>query len=90
MVEILKTNISQASEAKMIQELVYLHFPAVRISLDLEDCDKVLRIQTEDAGICISKIIRLLRVMGYKADILTDELPSIVQMMLHETKYYSV
>lgn len=90
MIEIFKTNVTDHSIAVKISELIYLHFGGYSASFDLEDCDKVLRIQSNNGLVPSQTIIRLLQAMGFCAEILTDEKPSIVDMMLHETKYYPV
>jgi len=45
MVEVFKTNIDAGCEAEKITELLYRHFPGCKINFDLDDCDKILRIE---------------------------------------------
>jgi hypothetical protein len=44
MAEVFKTNVQEAEVAEKIVRLLYTHFPARKINFDLEDCDKILRI----------------------------------------------
>jgi len=90
MIEIFKTNVTNHSIAVKISELICLYFGGHSASFDLEDCDKVLRVQSDHGLVPSQTIIRLLQRMGFCAEILTDEKPSVVDMMLHETKYYPV
>lgn len=63
MVEVFKTNVEEAQEANSIMDLLLQHFPGHKISFDLEDCDKVLRIE----GHYFSKkqIVQLMAVKGF-------------------------
>ncbi|REA63762.1 hypothetical protein DSL64_04865 [Dyadobacter luteus] len=90
MIEVFKTNIVEPHIAGIVMEVIHLHFRILKASFDLEDCDKVLRIQSESGTVPAAGIIRLLGGMGYLAEILQDEQPTAVQMMMHETKFYPV
>lgn len=48
MVEVFKTNVQEAVAAKQIVEQLFEHFPAYIINFDMEDCDKILRIEGEE------------------------------------------
>lgn len=63
MVEVFKTDIPDATAAAVLQELLVLQMPLCRISFDLDDCDKVLRVEGEN--VCNDKIISLLAGLGY-------------------------
>jgi hypothetical protein len=45
MVEVFKTNVYAESNSQKIIELLYEHFPECKINFDLDDCDKILRIE---------------------------------------------
>ncbi len=45
MVEVFKTNVYAVSNSEKIIELLYQHFPECKINFDLDDCDKILRIE---------------------------------------------
>ncbi|HEV7381275.1 MAG TPA: hypothetical protein VGN64_15865 [Dyadobacter sp.] len=90
MIEVFKTNVADSCEARLLMEVLKLHFHMMKVSFDLEDCDKVLRVQSESGMISAVTIIGLLRGLGYCAEVLPDEEPTAVQLMLHETKFYPV
>lgn len=48
MVEIFKTNVWEPWDAELLVQLLYLHFPDYKINFDLEDCDKILRVEGEN------------------------------------------
>ncbi|WP_229236208.1 hypothetical protein [Emticicia sp. TH156] len=68
MVEVFKTNIKERTQARAIFEILSKHFPYFKINFDLEDCDKILRIEGE--GISNERIISLITTNGYYCQIL--------------------
>jgi len=68
MVEVFKTNVYGVEDAAMLIPRLAVHFPGSRITLDLEDCDKVLRI--EGADVLPSRIITILNSMNYQCHVL--------------------
>lgn len=47
MVEVFKTNVQEVARANQIVEQLLERFPSYRVNFDLEDCDKILRIEGE-------------------------------------------
>ena len=45
MIEVFKTNIEDDFSASRILDLLNHRFPGCRINFDLQDCDKILRIE---------------------------------------------
>ena len=64
MVEVFKTNVDSSGPANRLTGLLQALFPGSRVNFDLEDCDRVLRV--EGANICCKKIIDLLTTEGYQ------------------------
>jgi hypothetical protein len=48
MVEVFKTNVQQTQQAEELIFLLRQKFPESKINFDLDDCDKVLRIEGND------------------------------------------
>jgi hypothetical protein len=68
MVEVFKTNVNEVEPSeKLIRQLV-IHFPGSLINFDLEDCDKILRVEAEN--IVSEKIIKILNANGYSCEVL--------------------
>ncbi len=68
MIEVFKTNVKNADEsAKLIRQL-QTHFPSCKINFDLDDCDRILRI--EGGAICTTTIITVLQHNHYQCEIL--------------------
>jgi len=45
MVEVFKTNVKKSREAKMLLLILAEYFPNHKINFDLNDCDKILRME---------------------------------------------
>lgn len=69
MVEVFKTNVHEVEKSKMITLKLLEHFPDNKINFDLEDCDKILRVEGEN--ILPGKIIELLNDKGYFCEVLS-------------------
>jgi hypothetical protein len=67
MVEVFKTNIEHIEEAERIRKLLLGHFPHCQINVDLEDCDKILRIKGK---ISPEIIIDLVHANNYHCEVL--------------------
>ncbi|HLK28253.1 MAG TPA: hypothetical protein VKT28_06710 [Puia sp.] len=63
MIEVFKTNVQQTNQAKKIISLLNHYFPDSKINFDLEDCDKVLRI--DSPRIIPAEIINTVRANGF-------------------------
>ena len=63
MVEVFKTDVIKKNQAKKILLMLNEQFPHFKINFDLDDCDKILRI--EGKNISVKKIIELLHKQQY-------------------------
>lgn len=70
MVEVFKTNIFNDAEAQELAFMISDKFPGIIINFDLEDCDKILRV--EGHHFTSHQIIDLLTSNGYSCAILED------------------
>ncbi|RZJ69859.1 hypothetical protein [Flavobacterium sp.] len=69
MIEIFRTNISKTTDARnMVLSLMSL-YPTGKITFDLEDCDKVLRVET--LRLKPDAIISLMQASGFACEILS-------------------
>jgi hypothetical protein len=68
MVEIFKTDVSKKTTAKNILSTLRKEFPHLKINFDLDDCDKILRV--EGKIISIDKIISLMEKQQYLCELL--------------------
>jgi hypothetical protein len=68
MVEIFKTNVTEKNEAYFIIQKLHEHFRECKINFDLEDCDKILRI--EGTNVEAESVLQFLSRNGYQSSIL--------------------
>ena len=68
MIEVFKTNVENAGDANNIVQMLLQHFPGSRINFDLQDCDKILRV--EGTNFCTETIITFMKDNGYHCSVL--------------------
>jgi len=68
MVEVFKTNVRSIRKAKLVIEKLAEEFPAHKINFDLDDCDKILRVQGKN--ILQQKVINVVTALNYQCEIL--------------------
>jgi len=73
MVEVFKTDVRKQSQAKLLTDLIGLTFAGCRASFDLEDCDRILRVATDEQPVYSPGIIALLESFGYQAAVLEED-----------------
>ena len=64
MVLVYKTDVEGSLQASAVQKVLLHHFPGARITIDLEDCDRVLRI--EGTELCEKTIHELVNREGFQ------------------------
>lgn len=68
MVEVFKTNVQEFAEAQKLVATLRRHFPDSKINIDLDDCDKVLRV--EGNNLRIEKVMTLVTKKGFVCTVL--------------------
>jgi hypothetical protein len=61
MVEIFRTNVNNRRLADRVLKTLRANLPAYRFNFDLDDCDRILRAQSEGAAIETTSVIRIVR-----------------------------
>lgn len=72
MVEVFKTNVENDQDARLLLEEIHRAFLNYRATFDLQDCDKILRIQCQSGVVQTSAIINTLLEYGYFAEVLHE------------------
>ncbi len=65
-----KTNVVANDEAERILRTIHHCFEGYRANFDLQDCDRILRVQSGNGPLQPEKIIGLLNGLGYEIDVL--------------------
>ena len=72
MVEVYRTNVTTRKQAKFVLNQLFKIFPEYIINFDLEDCDRILRVESVSGKIEVEKIAALLKDFGFFAMVLPD------------------
>ncbi len=70
MVEVFKTRIENEVQAEIIISLLKNHFSDYSANFDLEDCDRILRIEAE--RILVEPVLLILEEAGIFVEVLED------------------
>jgi hypothetical protein len=70
MVEVFKTNVHERRHAEALTRNLLQQFPLLKVNFDLEDCDKILRV--EGKNIQPDPIIELVNGEGYQCNVLVS------------------
>lgn len=62
-VEIFKTNVQKESDTNYIIAVIKRQFPTYKINFDLEDCDKILRV--EGVNLQLNHIVEYVNCLGF-------------------------
>ena len=68
MIEVFKTNVQKDFQAQIIVAFLNQQFPGSRINFDLDDCDRILRI--EGSTFCPLKVMDLMEQKGFHCAVL--------------------
>jgi len=69
MVEVFKTNVQHRELSEQLASILRCRLPFVKINFDLDDCDKILRV--EGNQICVETIIEILSTCGIECEVLS-------------------
>ncbi len=70
MVEVFKTNVREKDQAQRLMLILVQEFPFSKINFDLEDCDRILRMEAE--WIAQDRVIEVLEGYGYRCSLLEE------------------
>jgi hypothetical protein len=70
MIEVFKTNVKTKAQANKITKLLKANFGYEQVNFDLEDCDKILRI--EAPNVLSHCVIGVLKYENFECEILPD------------------
>lgn len=81
MVEVFRTNVENLSEAILLIGQIHSTFCDYTANFDLEDCDRILRVEHINGSIRSQAIIDLIRDFGFHAEVLPDDNPVLSNRM---------
>lgn len=72
MVEVFKTNVKNPKQAGLLIDRFHERSIAYVVNFDLEDEDKILRVQSDNDPVNATLVIELLEEFGFAAEVLPD------------------
>lgn len=69
MVEVFKTNVENETHARMLVHQIERTL-GYNATFDLNDCDKILRVQCSEECVRVALLIKLMKDFGFNAEIL--------------------
>jgi len=72
MIEVFKTNINHKKDAERMLKLLHSALQNHHINFDLEDCDRILRVENRNNTIDIPFIENILEEKGFHCEVLPD------------------
>jgi hypothetical protein len=70
MVEVFKMNVQHKELAEQLVSVLQGRIDFCKINFDLEDCDKILRVEGDQ--ICVETIVEILNCHGLKCEVLAE------------------
>ena len=70
-IEVFRTTVARRAAAGLLRQL-HSHFPAWRITFDLTDIDRILRVQTTGGPVDAARVAELLHAQGFHCEVLPD------------------
>ncbi len=70
MIEVFKTDIRNKTKANAILKTLKLSFPTSNFNLELNDCDKILRTESNDS--ISQQIIEVVNNQGFRCEVLEE------------------
>lgn len=67
-IEIFKTSINSQQAATLVKYVLSDKYPDAKINFDLEDCDRILRI--ENKVICVEEVTAIVNTLGHQCEVL--------------------
>jgi len=73
MIEVFKTDVNEKDHAIMLVDRIHKAFSHCRANFDLEDCDRILRVQGITGEEETWQIVSLVKSFGWHVEILPDD-----------------
>jgi hypothetical protein len=85
MVEVFKTNVPRPEKANVLLLELHQMFSHYRANFDMQDCDKILRIECKTQTVDAKAIVTFMQNSGFYAEILEDETADEIALLMKTT-----
>jgi hypothetical protein len=73
MIEVFKTDVKHRHQANMLLDQIHSAFADYKANFDLDDCDNILRVKSNEPSIQSECLINILKDFGFHAEVLPDD-----------------
>ena len=84
MIEVFKTDVNNQDHARVLVDRIHKAFKHCRANFDLQDCDKILRVNGVTGEEEIWQLVTLVKSFGWHIEVLNDDASSEGDELLHE------
>ncbi len=74
MVEVFKTTVQDHATASILVHEIQKRIISAKVNFDLEDCDRILRVEVSQNHFNWDVIIEVIQGAGYKAELLSEKI----------------
>ena len=60
-IEVFKTNVKRRKDAQRLASELHSRFPKYKINFDMDDCDKILRVETKGEMVNAKEIMKVMK-----------------------------
>ena len=60
-IEVFKTNVKRKKDAQRLASELHNRFPKYKINFDMDDCDKILRVETKGEMVNAKEIMKVMK-----------------------------
>ncbi|HEY5917327.1 MAG TPA: hypothetical protein VIU13_08000 [Chryseolinea sp.] len=75
MIEVFKTDVDDSRFADILVEHIQRTFQGYEANFDLQDSDKILRIKSVTGFVNSDRLIKMINMFGFNAEVLPDDYP---------------
>ena len=72
MIEVFRTNVECREQANRLIGEIHKNFPGYKVNFDLDDCDRILRVVSENGSVAVSSLMSLVKNFGFSVEVLPD------------------
>jgi hypothetical protein len=60
-IEVFKTNVKRKKDAQRLASALHSRFPKYKINFDMDDCDRILRVETRGEMVNAKEIMKVMK-----------------------------
>jgi hypothetical protein len=90
MIEVFKTDVDDARFADILVEHIQRTFQGYQANFDLQDRDKILRVKNVSGLVNSDRLIKMLNMFGFYAEVLPDDYPAASSLFILDLNHHSI